>query len=82
MNQPKYPPAELRAGVGGTVVVIVTIDGNGNVTDVAIEKSSRNRNLDRAAMDAARRSKFNPAKKGGVGVPSRVRVPYEFNLGE
>ena len=46
--------------------------------DVAVEKSSRNRNLDRAAMDAARKWKFNPEMQNGVGVQSRVRVPVDF----
>ena len=46
--------------------------------NVAVEKSSRNRNLDRAAMDAARKWKFNPEMQNGVGVTSRVRVPVDF----
>jgi len=78
MNPPKYPPTEARQGVGGTVVLIISIDGNGNVLDVSVEKSSRNRNLDRAAMDAARKWRFRPAMAGGKGVPSRVRVPVDF----
>ncbi|MCM2335716.1 MAG: energy transducer TonB [Pseudomonas sp.] len=78
MNPPRYPPTELRQGVGGTVVLVISIDGNGNVLDVSVEKSSRNRNLDRAAMDAARKWRFNPEMRGGVGVPSRVRVPVDF----
>jgi protein TonB len=78
MNPPKYPPTEARQGVGGTVVLIISIDGQGNVLDVSVEKSSRNRNLDRAAMDAARKWRFKPAMSGGQGVPSRVRVPVDF----
>lgn len=78
LNPPKYPPTEARQGVGGTVVLVITIDGQGNVLDVAVEKSSRNRNLDRAAMDAARKWKFNPEMQNGVGVQSRVRVPVDF----
>ncbi len=78
LNPPKYPPTEARQGVGGTVVLIITIDGQGNVLDVSVEKSSRNRNLDRAAMDAARKWKFNPEMQNGTGVTSRVRVPVDF----
>ena len=78
LNPPKYPPTEARQGVGGTVVLIITIDGQGNVLNVEVEKSSRNRNLDRAAMEAARKWKFNPEMRNGAGVQSRVRVPVDF----
>jgi protein TonB len=64
--------------VGGTVMLRVTIDSSGNVLDVAIDKSSRNRNLDRAAMDAARRWKFNPGLRNGVKVGGDVLVPVKF----
>ncbi|MBN4841748.1 energy transducer TonB, partial [Citrobacter braakii] len=60
LNPPRYPPQELRQGVGGTVILVISIDAQGNVLDIQVEKSSRNRNLDRAAVEAARRWKFNP----------------------
>ena len=47
--------------------------------DVKVEKSSRNRNLDRAAMDAARKWRFNPGLRNGVKVGGDVRVPVNFN---
>ena len=81
MNPPQYPPAALRAGIEGTVYLIVDVDANGNVTNVTVEKSSRNRDLDRAAMQAARKWRFNPAVINGQKAASRVRVPVDFNLG-
>jgi len=78
LNPPRYPPTEARQGVGGTVVLVISIDAEGNVLDVSVEKSSRNRNLDRAAMDAARKWRFNPEVRDGVAVASRVRVPVDF----
>ena len=81
MNPPQYPPAALRAGVEGTVILIVDVDANGNVTNVAVERSSRNRDLDRAAMQAARRWRFNPSVVNGQPAAGRVRVPVDFNLG-
>jgi protein TonB len=48
---------------------------------VQIQKSSRNRNLDRAAMDAARKWKFNPGMRGGQKVGGDVLVPVNFNPG-
>jgi len=70
----------MRRGVQGTAILIVSIDSNGGVLDVEVEKSSGNRNLDRAAITAAKRWRFNPEVKNGQRVPSRVRVPVEFKM--
>jgi len=78
LAQPKYPAQELRDGVGGMVRLRVTIDANGNVLNVVVDKSSRNRNLDRAAMEAARKWKFNPGLKNGQKVGGDVIVPVNF----
>lgn len=80
MHPPEYPREELAAEVTGTVVLLVTVDENGEFVDVKVEKSSRNRNLDRAAMDAARKWRFNPSVKNGKRSGDVVRVPVEFKL--
>ncbi len=80
MNPPKYPPAAARAGITGTVVLIIDVDANGNVTNVSVEKSSRNRDLDRAAMDAARKWRFSPGMSNGQKTAGRVRVPVDFKM--
>ena len=80
MNPPRYPPAALRSGITGTVILIISVDAQGNVTDVEVERSSRNRDLDRAAIQAARKWRFNPAQVDGVNSAGRVRVPVDFNL--
>lgn len=81
MNPPRYPPAAARSGIEGTVVLVVDIDAAGNVTNVAVDRSSRNRDLDRAAMDQARRWRFHPAIEEGQPAPARIRVPVDFSLG-
>lgn len=78
MNPPRYPNEEQRRGIGGTVILIISIDANGGVLDVEVQHSSGNRNLDRAAMQAARKWKFNPEVRNGQKVASRVKVPVEF----
>ena len=50
------------------------------VLDVEVERSSGNRNLDREAVKAARRWRFNPEVRDGKKIASRVRVPVEFKL--
>ena len=62
------------------MILIIDVDANGNVTNVSVEKSSRNRDLDRAAMDAARKWRFNPSVKNGQKAAGRVRVPVDFKL--
>ena len=82
MNPPDYPPAAARAGATGTVILLIDIDAQGNVLNVRVEKSSRNRDLDRAAQEAPKKKKwkFNPAKDNGNPVASTVRVPVVFNF--
>ena len=80
MNPPKYPPAAARSGIEGTVILIIDVDANGKVTNVSVEKSSRNRDLDRAAMEAARKWSFSPSIVNGVKASGRVRVPVDFNM--
>lgn len=81
MNPPRYPPAAARAGIEGSVVLTIDVDGAGSVTNVAVEKSSRNRDLDRAAMDAARSWKFNPSIVDGRPTAGRISVPVDFSMG-
>lgn len=76
MNPPTYPHVAACARIGGTVVLILFIDDAGNVTNAAIDKSSRNRDLDLAALAAARAWTFVPMHAGGPG--PKIRVPLEF----
>lgn len=80
MNPPKYPPSALRERIEGQVGLIVDVDANGNVSNVIVETSSRNRDLDRAAMDAARNWRFNPGRRNGAKAAGRIRVPVTFHL--
>ena len=78
MNPPRYPPAAARAGIGGVVHLLIDINGSGAVVSVSVERSSGNRDLDRAAIDAARKWKFRPSIVDGVSVSGRVRTTVEF----
>ncbi len=77
---PDYPAAALRRGDAGTVMVRVDVGADGVPTDVSIETRSGSRDLDRAALDAVRRWRFNPAQRDGQPVASSVVVPIDFNL--
>jgi len=78
--KPRYPRAARRRGQEGTVLLLVEVLASGRVGEVVIEKSSGHELLDNAAAGAVRGWRFEPAKKGGVPVNARVRIPVEFNL--
>lgn len=78
LNPPVYPPSEMRSGIGGTVTLIISIDATGAVLDVEVQHTSGNRNLDRSAIKAAGKWRFNPEVRNGQKVASRVIVPVTF----
>jgi TonB family protein len=78
----RYPEAEACMRISGTVTLIVSIGTEGEVLDVQIERSTRNRNLDRAAVAAARETRWTPEIFNGKPTPSRGRIPVEFVLPE
>lgn len=80
LNPPVYPQEAQWAGHQGRVLLIIDVDADGKVIQVTIGESSGHRSLDRAAVRAARRWRFNPAIVDGKRVPGRVPVPVSFVL--
>ncbi len=75
---PAYPPAALRRGESGTVLVKVEVDANGTPGGVALVQRSGSRDLDRAAMEAVRKWRFQPAQRNGQAVPASLVIPIDF----
>ncbi len=75
---PNYPRDALRRGLGGTVRVQATVAPDGSVERMEVASSSGNRELDRAAMEAVRRWRFNPAMRNGQPVSATVVIPLDF----
>jgi protein TonB len=78
--QPAYPEEARKAGVVGTSIVEVTVGADGAVMACSLVTSSASSDLDQAALNAARSSKFSPGTKDGKPVVMKVRVPFEFKL--
>ncbi|HVJ38262.1 MAG TPA: energy transducer TonB [Stenotrophomonas sp.] len=78
MQPPNYPPAALRRGDRGTVVVRVEVDTSGAPAGVALVQRSGSRDLDRAAMEAVRAWRFQPAQREGQAVPGSIEIPFDF----
>jgi protein TonB len=76
---PGYPPAAYRNGDSGTVLLRVHVDPLGMPYAIDLVQSSRSRELDRAASDAVKRWRFQPAQRNGQPVAGEVQVPITFN---
>ncbi len=77
-REPAYPTRERRRGIGGTVELELRVANDGRVERATVARSSGCRALDRAALSAARRWRYEPARRGGVAVSYLLRVPIVF----
>jgi TonB family protein len=76
-----YPPAEIRLGNEGTVVLEFSINGKGNAVDVKVVKPA-SRHFDKAAAAFAKNLRFHPDESwlanGGPGVRYRYALIFEL----
>ncbi|MBN7136284.1 hypothetical protein A7A76_16200 [Lysobacter enzymogenes] len=70
-------PLEIY-GASGTATLVLDLDRCGVVQQIWIERDSGYTAFDLAAIDAARGWRLTPELHDGVAVPSRVRVPVDF----
>jgi protein TonB len=75
---PKYPALAQKAGIEGRVTVMVTISKKGDVLNASILKSVPM--LDEAALEAAKKCKFKPAKQRDRFVKVKMSIPFDFRL--
>jgi protein TonB len=76
--EPVYPELAKRARVQGKVVLVVTVDEEGNVTDIKV--TSGHPLLDEAAKSAVSQWKYSPTLLNGEPVPVIATVTVIFNL--
>jgi TonB family protein len=74
-----YPKSALDQGLEGAVMLILDIDAGGHVT-AAVPVQPVGFGFDEAAMAAALKFEFVPAKRGTTPVASRIRYKYNFTL--
>ena len=78
---PEYPLEAMRRRESGTVRVEVEVDASGVPVQVELGLRSGSRDLDRAALQAVSRWRFQPARDAaGNAVPGRLSVPIDFKL--
>ena len=79
-EQPNYPPLARDAGIEGTVAIKVLVDERGKVVNAEVLQSDVTPAMERAALEAARKCKFRPAKQRTIAVKAYVMVPFTFQL--
>lgn len=77
---PVYPPAKLADGIDTTVILLITVEKDGSVSEATVAESG-GAEFDEAALAAARRWRFSPASRGGAPIRARIRVPFHFAPG-
>lgn len=76
---PQYPRLAARQKVEATVLVTALVSETGKVIDVKILRGDRRKlGFDEAAVDAIRKSVFQPAMKDGKKVKTWMPVPIYF----
>ena len=75
-----YPEIAQEAGIDGQVIVQAFVDKKGIVKETIILKGIPNTGLDEAAMDAIRKTKFQPAKQRDRPVGVWISIPVNFRL--
>jgi TonB family protein len=78
---PTYPASHFEHGEHPTVVLKVTVLADGALADVAVEHSA-GADFDQAAIAAVRQWTFEPARRDGMPLASRVGIAVHFELPE
>lgn len=73
-----YPPEALRNGIAGTVVLNINVGADGRAEHVGVSRTSGNRQLDRAALQAARQWQYEPAVIAGRPSASVLEKEISF----
>ncbi|WP_395850791.1 TonB-dependent siderophore myxochelin receptor MxcH [Cystobacter fuscus] len=72
-----YPPQALEERLEAKVVLRLTLDAEGQVTQAEVVGPAGH-GFDEAAREAALRMRFEPARRNGTPMPSRILYTYEF----
>jgi len=78
---PIYPEEARKKGIQGNIHVQILVGKDGSVKEATIMKNETgSKDLEKAALDAVYKWKFDPAKHEGKPVEVNVIVPIKFKL--
>jgi periplasmic protein TonB len=78
---PRYPELARKAGVEGSVVLLIVIDREGRVGEIEVLRAPDPRfGFDLAAIEAVKQWRYQPALLGGRPVAVQASVTIEFTI--
>ncbi|MGZ8187985.1 MAG: energy transducer TonB [Methylosarcina sp.] len=80
--KPNYPRIARSRGWQGKVLLRVQVSATGTCDKVTVHRSSGHEILDESAMEAVKKWRFIPARRGDNPVASSVVVPILFSLND
>jgi periplasmic protein TonB len=78
--KPVYPNLARNRHWEGLVLLRVHVTAEGECNELSVQQSSGHEILDESALEAVRKWRFVPAKRGDVAQASWVTVPIKFQL--
>lgn len=78
--EPSYPESARRERIEGTALLKVRVTERGRVETVVVDRSAGHPDLDKAAAEAVRQWRFDPARRGASPVAVWVLIPVKFEL--
>ncbi|MDR5170955.1 energy transducer TonB [Methylobacillus flagellatus] len=79
---PVYPAMSRRLGEQGVVMLRILISEAGVPETIQIETSSGSERLDKAALEATKKSRFNPYKRNNKPMKVSVIAPVRFSISD
>ncbi len=77
---PEYPDEAIRRKLESCVLAAVQVSASGTVESVRILHADVPGVFDRSVIDAYSQARYQPARRGGEAVPSRVLAVASFEL--
>lgn len=78
--RPQYPESARRQGIEGMSLLRFQVLANGTVGEILLERSAGYQDLDRAAIEAVKKWRFDPARQGNRLIAVWVTLPVRFEL--
>jgi len=77
-SEPDYPPKTLKRASGERIVLKLLISDNGRIARVLVDRGTRFKDLEAAAVGAVLRWKYRPATENGVPVEAWTTAEFTF----
>lgn len=78
--KPEYPKGARQRGEEGDVTIELDVSSDGTVDGARIVASCGFAELEQAAIQAVKRARFTPARRGSAAVPATARLTLTFRL--